>query len=214
MLELQYISEQFQQWEGRCLQAYIPCFVKPAAHVRVGKTTRNYTGSNGNPADYEVMGASGVTIGTGCDLGQQTYGGLLCMGVPAALISRFEPYFGKSGAAAILALYRAPFCITELECEALDRAIVADYVHRIARLYDGQSSVPFADIPREAQAVTAHLFYHKGSPRSYPKTWAALTRQDWQDAADKLRNGSLWAGPYDYGRASEGRLLTGIAGVN
>lgn len=213
MLELHFISEQFRQWEGRCLQAYIPCFVKPAAHIRVGKTSRNFTGSNGNPEDYEVMGASGVTIGTGCDLGQQTYGGMLTMGVPGALVCRFEPYIGKSGVAAIHALYKAPFVITSPECDALDRAIIGDYVRRIVCLYNDESCVPFADIPKEAQAVVAHLFYHKGSPRTFPKTWEALIRQNWQAAANNLRNGNLWSGPYDYGRASEGRLLTHIQGV-
>lgn len=213
MLELEYISEQFRQWEGRCLHAYIPCFVKPAAQLRVGRTSQNFTGNNGNPDDYTVMGASGVTIGTGCDLGQQTYGGLLNMGVPAALVASFEPYLGKSGDVAIQALHAAPFCLSERECDALDRAIIADYVRRIGRLYGAASDVAFAAIPKEAQAVVAHLFYHKGHPSTYPATWAALCRQDWQTAADKLCNGSLWSGPYDSGRASEGRLLTGIPGV-
>lgn len=213
MASLTFISKKFQEWEGRKRTGYIPCHVLPAARARVGKATRNYTGDNGAPEDYRVMGASGVTIGTGCDLGQQTAAGLRRMGVPDPLLDKLRPYLELQADAAIWALHAAPFTITEAECDALDLAVHSDYVQRISDLYNGASAVPFADIPKEAQAVVAHLFYHLGSPSRYANTWAALIRQDWQTAADKLRNGNLWSGPYDYGRASEGHLLTQIPGV-
>lgn len=212
MNELAYISACFQEWEGRKRTGYIPCTVKPEAQARIGKKSRNYTGNNGLPADYIVMGASGVTIGTGCDLGQQTVSGLGGMGVPQHLIDFFGPYIGKQRAQALLALHKAPFTISDGDCTALDSAIHAHYVGRIARLYDGESSIAFGDIPPQAQAVTAHLFYHLGTPKKYPNTWAALVRQDWATAAAKLQNGALWSGPYDHGRASEGRLLEQLCG--
>lgn len=214
MIAQKFITARFQEWEGRKCTGYIPCYVSEEAQQRVGKATRNYTGDNGPPQDYRVMGVSGVTIGTGCDLGQQTEAGLRVMGVPHALLNAFRPYIGVRADAAIRALHRAPLTITEAECDALDFAVHATYVQRAAKLYDGASSVPFADIPPEAQAVVAHLFYHLGSPKKYLNTWTALTRQNWQTAADKLRNGDLWSGPYDHGRASEGRLLALIPGVN
>lgn len=212
-IAIQFISEFFQKLEGRKTTAYIPCDVVPAMQATIGKKTRNYTGNNGLPAHYEAMGSSGVTIGTGCDLGQQTASGLLGMGVPAALVAKFAPYIGKKRDSALLALHVAPFSITEDECNALDHAVHGDYVRRIARIYDEESPVPFADIPKQAQAVVGHLFYHLGHPKKYPATWAALIRQDWQTAADKLRNGSLWSGPYDWGRKTEGELLATIPGV-
>lgn len=211
--ELAYISACFREWEGRMTAGYIPCFVKPEAQDRVGKATRNFTGLNGVPADYKVMGASGVTIGTGCDLGQQNAAGLRSMGVPEDLVSRFAPYLGKQGDDALLALHRTPLAVSDADCDTLDAAVHAHYVRRIARLYEGESAVAFCDIPRQAQAVTAHLFYHLGASKKYPNTWAALVRQDWAIAAAKLKNGALWAGPYDKGRASEGRLLEQLFGV-
>lgn len=213
-IEQQFITKHFREWEGRKTKAYIPCYVKVEAQARIGKTSRNYTGDNGFPDDYTVMGVSGVTIGTGCDLGQQTAAGLRAMGVPSDLVAKFMPYIGKSKDAAIRALHDAPFSITDIECDTLDYAVHGDYVKRIAQLYDKASIMPFSDIPKEAQAVIAHLFYHLGSPtKKYPATWDALVRQDWKTAADKLRNGELWSGPYDNGRASEGRLLATIPGV-
>lgn len=212
MIELEYISTLFQGWEGRKLKAYIPCYVLEHAQARVGCKTRNYTGDNGNPEDYMVMGRSGVTIATGCDLGQQTAAGLRAMGISASLVEHFAPYLERSCDMAIAALHRCPCSITDAECDALDLAVHSDYVRRCALLYDSASSVPFAAIPREAQAVVAHLFYHLGGPQKYPQTWRALIRQEWRVAAAKLCDGALWSGPYDAGRASEGRLLQKIFG--
>lgn len=60
-IDMPFISKHFQNWEGRRLKAYIPCYVNPKAQTRIGKTTRNYTGDNGLPDDYNVIGASSIT---------------------------------------------------------------------------------------------------------------------------------------------------------
>jgi hypothetical protein len=50
---------------------------------------------------YIPTSGSGVTIGTGVDLGQQSSSSLTDMGVPAALVQRFKPYLGLKTEAAV-----------------------------------------------------------------------------------------------------------------
>lgn len=213
-IDYEYIAQQFVQWEDRKLYGYIPCYFTSEAAKRTGKKSVNFTGKNADPVDLVAIGSSGVTIGTGCDLGQQTREKLLEIGVPTHLVALFRPYLGKTKDKAIKALSEISLTVSEDECNELDTAVIGDYVDRIAANYNRNSTVKFANIPKQAQTVIAHLFYHLGSPTAkYPKTWEAFTSQNWQLAADKLRNGALWSGPYDWGRASEGRLLTEIPGV-
>lgn len=190
-----FITAFLTKWERRKLQGYVPC--RPGG---------NYIGS-GSYVGCEPIMSSGVTIGTGVDLGQQTEAYLTSIGIPAELVDKLRPYLRKRRHDALEALYQKPLYITDAECDALDTAVHADYTERVAKLYDSRSVIPFSKIPRNAQAAIVSLFYHKGDPKSYPKTWEALITQDWKTASAKLRNGSLWKGPFDARRADEGLLL-------
>lgn len=158
------------------------------------------------------LGASGVTIGTGVDLGQQTGTGLLDMNVPFELVRKFTPYLGLKRGAAQDALKRQPLILTGAEVSTLDAAVIRRYVRDIAAKYDRDHPVQaFAAIPREAQAVVVSLLYQRGlnSPSKFPKTWTALLRGDWPDAAARLCNASLWDG-YHTRRGEEGKILKQI----
>lgn len=186
------------RWETRQAVAYIPC------------RKRNYTGSRAYaPALYgEVIGVSGVTVGTGLDLGQQAEADLCRMGIPAALVSRFRPYLRLQKMDAVLALQSAPLTLSDAECDALDAAVHADYIARAAVLYDADADMPFADCPPEAQTVIVSLFYQLGSPTSrYPKTWRLLCSGDWSGAARELQTGFT---RYANRRADEGQLLEAL----
>ena len=110
-----FIRAFLARWETRQAVAYIPC------------RKRNYTGSRAYaPALYgPIIGASGVTVGTGLDLGQQAEADLRRMGVSDALIARFRPYLGKRTAEAAAALAAAPLTLSDAECDALDAAVHA-----------------------------------------------------------------------------------------
>ncbi len=190
-IDQQYIRKVLARFEGDAItRGYVPC------------------GRSGVP-----LGASGVTIGTGVDLGQQTGAGLMDMGVPFELIRKFTPYLGLKRGAAQDALRRQPLILTGAEVAALDDAVVRRYVRDSAARYDrDHPAQAFAGIPSEAQAVVASLLYQRGlsSPSKFPKTWAALLRGDWVDAAARLCNASLWDG-YQTRRAEEGKILKQIS---
>lgn len=194
-----FIRAFLARWETRQAVAYIPC------------QRRNYLGRGAYDSTLygSVIGVSGVTVGTGLDLGQQAETDLRRMGVSDALIARFRPYLGLREMDAVLALQSAPLTLSDAECDALDTAVHADYIARAAARYNADAEGPFADCPPEAQAVIVSLFYQLGSPTCrYPKTWRLLCSGDWSGAAHELQTGFT---RYANRRADEGRLIGGLA---
>lgn len=183
------------KWETSQTIAYIPC------------RKRNFTGRNDYAACGDVIASSGVTIGTGLDLGQQREVDLVRMGVPSSLIARFRPYLGLRREQAVFALERAPLTISAAECEALDAVVHADYIRRAADAYDRASELRFEEISAEAQTVIVSLFYQLGDGKKYPKAWALLCAGDWHGAAHELSTGFT---KYSNRRADEGRLLQAL----
>lgn len=183
------------------LRGYIPCNL-------VGGGTANYYGGP-NPERYEPMGISGVTVGTGVDLGQTDADTLRGMGIADGVIVRLRPYLGLRQEAAVLALHAAPLTLAAGDADGLDAAMLRHHVHKIAGRYDRDAGVgAFARLPWQAQAVIVSIQYQRGvnSPGRYPNTWAALVRRDWADAARRLCTGHFWTG-YRQRRALEGELL-------
>ncbi|WP_241159754.1 pesticin C-terminus-like muramidase [Desulfovibrio sp. ZJ200] len=172
MVHTEFIRRFLARWETRQLVAYMPC------------RKRNFTGREKRAECGEPIGASGVTVGTGLDLGQQAEADLRRMGIPA------------------------PLTLTDAQCEAVDAAVHGDYIRRAAALYDRDSAgLPFANVPPQAQAVIVSLFYQLGAPSGYPKTWKYLCAGDWAQAARELQTGFK---RYANRRADEGRLLAEV----
>lgn len=204
MADLQFISNFLSKVEGRRqTRGYIPC------HTRTGSA--NYLGS-GNPANYTAMGASGVTIATGCDLGQTDRETLLGYGLDAGICDQFQPYIGKKKGSAILALHKAPLIITEFAAEKTDLAVHSGYLARYVRpAFEKASGVSFDSIPREAQAVIMSVCFQKGCGgvrKDWPRLWGYLIRQDWPGAARELLTGFK---QYRNRRREEGKLLLELA---
>lgn len=180
-------------------KGYVPCRQK------------NYTGI-GDPAGLTPVGMSGVTIGTGCDLGQWTELDLEQAGVEAALINRFRPYLGLNRRNALNALYAAPLALSPEEADLLDQAVIRAYAKRVEQRYDSTGpALPFAELPKEAQTCIFSLLYQLGCqsyPR-YPNTWKALVRGDWKDARQRLCTPEFW-NRYQNRRGIEGRLLLAL----
>ncbi len=184
------------------LRGYIPC------DLTTGGTANYYGGQN--PERYVPMGISGVTIGTGVDLGQTDAATLGGMGVNSGTVNQLRPYLGQRKAAAVAVLHRLPLTLRQDVADDLDAAMLNHHVAQISGYYDRAVGVPgmFSRLPWQAQAVIVSIQYQRGvnSPRKYPNTWKAFVTQDWADAADRLKNISLWSG-YQRRRRLEGKLL-------
>lgn len=197
MIDMTYIEKVLRRFESRQLVAYIPC------------SKRNFTGANDFATCGEVLGASGVTVGTGLDLGQQSLSGLQRIGIPDHILDRLRLYIGLKKSAAVKALAEHPLTLTDSDVDAIDACVHRDYVARIERLYDRERIGPlsFADCPPQAQAVMTSVYYQLGAYNGdpgYRVLWGHFVGQDWCAAADELTTGFS---RYASRRRAEGAIL-------
>ena len=155
-----------------------------------------------------ALGNSGVTIGTGVDLGQQSGTRLLAMGVPERVLHKLRPYLGLRGQEAITRLESAPLLLSDGEIETLDEAVIGSYIREVATRYGIQfgRKGAFASLPRQVQAVLVSLRYHLGFA-GFPKTWDMLLKRDYSGAISELENPQRWGNKYMSRRKSEAGLL-------
>ena len=154
----------------------------------------NFTGRPGqDPERYTAIGASGVTIATGCDLGQTDAVTLREYGVSQELIQELSPYIGLKTSAAIRKLAAAPLRLTPASAEELDHAVHAGYLRRYVRpAYAHDAGISLDDLPPQAQAVIFSLCFQLGCGgvrRRAPLTWKLLCRQQWKNASFELITG-------------------------
>lgn len=200
-IDYPYISAFLSTVEGtRQTTGYIPC------NLLTGGSA-NYKGGP-KPERYQAMGASGVTIATGCDLGQTDAKTLTSYELDPAIIGVFSPYFGKKQRAAIDFLHRYPLVISQDAALQTDLAIHKGYLNRyVIPAYEKDSGIRYADLPKEAQAVIMSICFQKGvggTRRGAPKTWAYLCNANWKAAASELQTGFS---SYQNRRKAEGKLL-------
>lgn len=188
-------------------RGYIPC-------RRLSGGTENYTGRE-PVTDYEAMGSSGVTVGVGVDLGQQSALQLRRWGVSDGTIEAILIYIGLQCGAALRALRNRPLTLTPEQARELTDAEHRGYMDDVvAPWWDrGRHTLAYASLPWQVQAVVFSLVYQcgvRGAERRAPVTLTALRRGDWAKASAALLDRDGWGGEYLGRRAAEGRLLREI----
>ena len=157
------------------------------------------------------IGQSGVTIATGCDLGQQTPESLLKMGVPQTLAARLIPYCGLRRDAAVAKLSTLPLVISEDAADAIDSAVIGSYIREVQARFDRDAgSSRFVDLPKEVQAALVSLRYQLGFG-GFPRTWALIVAGNYHGAISELRDPTKWGGQYMDRRRDEAALLSAVA---
>lgn len=191
-------------------RGYIPCFIKGSSR------TCNYRGTGYDVSKLDPMGVSGVTIGIGVDLGQQTEHQLRKWGVSEALLRKLQPYIGLPDKAACVALQKQPLTLTEEEAHELTYAEQRGYMDEVVQPtwdYQYASKGKFETLPWQAQCVIFSLVYQLGwggLRRRGKYTLAALVNHDWPRAIANLQSGAKgWDGEYHERRYQEGTLLKG-----
>lgn len=129
----------------------------------------------------EAIGQSGVTIGTGVDLGQWSIDDIIRLGLSAALTNRIKPYLLIKGCEAIELLKSKPLTLQPSEVEELDRAIHTKIILTLINRYNRESPADFSTLPWQAQTVLASLAINLGPnlKRATATTWALAIKQDW-----------------------------------
>lgn len=151
--------------EGRQLQGYVP---------------RN--------ADGSVVGHSGVTIATGCDLGWLTPRERLAM--PNLCPGRFAPYYGITGEAAAEFLKAHPISISAVDADGVDAVMDEDILSPLRSFYVRDSAVAFTSLPDRAETVIFSFAYQHGPhfKLKYPHYWALCIARDYKGMYDCLMN--------------------------
>lgn len=160
---------------------------------------------------------SGVTVATGCDLGQRSRAEIDALDIPEALKAKLRPYAGLKTVQAEATLRERPLTLTETEAEALDESVKKPIVDALASRYDAAVAnvpgrLPFAELPEPAQTAIASVAFQYGPnlPARTPRFWQAVTGQDWVRAVHELRN---FGDAYPTRRRREADLLETVATV-
>ena len=141
---------------------------------------------------------SGVTIGTGIDLGQRSESDITGLAISADLKTKLKPYCGKKAKDATDHLKKNPLTVTADEAGSLDKAIKQPLLDKLIAAYDAAvdkanaadkcTRVHFNDLPQGVQTALASANFQYGSlPGSTPNYWKQVTEQRWKDASDNLK---------------------------
>ncbi|WNG58115.1 pesticin [Archangium gephyra] len=158
---------------------------------------------------------SGVTVGTGVDLGARDLADLQRLGLSEALQERLTPYLGLQQQEAVDFLEANPLQLTAEEVEELDQAVRDHEVESLITSYnaevtsrnaeDGGERASFEELPAEMQTVIASVHFQYGTLRTEtPNFFGQVVDQRWDDALGNLRD---FGDDYPSRRGREADLL-------
>lgn len=157
--------------------------------------------------DGKVLGKSGVTIGTGFDLGQHSVQDLNKMGLPEELVNKLAPYTGKKKGTAASFLSSNPLELSKEEVEILDSKVKDNKLEQIKRIYNSSTpgNMNFDNLSPEQQTVITSLGFQYGDLRTAaPNTWKKIVQDDWNGVYSNLRD---FGDAYSTRRNKEADLL-------
>lgn len=142
------------------------------------------------PEDDGGAYLSGVTIGMGYDLGQQTWVGLKALCLPRDTEKALEPYLGLTGETAKQALKEKPLTLSRGAVDILNKKVIDSYAVRLSLAYNQDSKgVLFDSLPPQIQTAifSVNLQYGNAKKRC-PRFWDLVTSQRWAAAVKELEN--------------------------
>ena len=152
---------------------------------------------------------SGVTVGTGVDIGQMSAADIGALDIPQGLKQKLAPYAGLIGQNAVNFLNSHPLHLTQDEANTLDRVVRQNTIGGVANRFNlAAPGNSFADLPPAARTVVTDIAYQYGSnlAQRMPSFWSDVTAGRWDSVAQKLRN---FGDRYSARRNAEADLLQG-----
>jgi len=140
--------------------------------------------------DGKPIQNSGVTIGTGVDLGQQSEEKFRKLGLPDALINKLSPFFGKTKDKAAKALQEnGEVTLDDSEIMAIDKALKQSTLAETKKWFNKTNTVgqDWSDLSDRQQTVILSVRYNHG-PKGAPNFYRQVTSGDWSAAIDNLLN--------------------------
>lgn len=131
---------------------------------------------------------SGVTVGSGFDLGSKNTEFLKELNLDTSLIDKLTPFLGLKGAQASES---APnLKLDDSEVNQIDTASKQWYTNKLIQAYNGADpKTKWEDLDEGKQTVLASVFFQYGDLKSKtPNFWNQVTTDDWDGALANLRN--------------------------
>ncbi|XP_002740238.1 uncharacterized protein LOC100370384 [Saccoglossus kowalevskii] len=142
-----------------------------------------------------VHANSGVTIGSGVDLGSKNAKYFRDMDVPKTIITKFTPYFGLRGTAAQNKLNERGLHLEKDEATQLSNRVMDKEIDDVRRAYDNKVAEignrnlkKYDELTVAQRTVIASVYFQYGSPGRFPTFWGHVTNQRWNDAISELRD--------------------------
>jgi hypothetical protein len=162
-------------------------------------------------------GRSGVTIGTGFDVGQWHARDLRRkLGLPEELAQRLDPYTGRIRDDAVAELRRNPLAVTRDEANVIDQAVHRYFVESTRDTWDahrGAATPAYDELSSAQQTVLFSRTYHQGvgmrTTAVAQNFYHAAQRNDWDAAERHLRNYPVRPQWYRERVGAEAALLRG-----
>lgn len=141
----------------------------------------------------EVAGKSGVTIGTGIDLGSKDRKYFESIETPEKIINKLEPYFGLQRGEAAEMIAKKPLHLTLSDVELLNKKVLDHTAKTVQQQYNKDSRhcakcKKFEDLHIAIRTAIVDVSYQFGHPSKYPKFWKFVTTYDWKNAVRELRD--------------------------
>ena len=136
--------------------------------------------------DGTVVGQSGVTVGTGVDLGSKN--DAYFDGLDESIKAKIRPHFGKKRTAAQTSLQNKPLTLTDSEVATLDRFVKEKELDTLRDKWNEDSDTDFDDLPTNQATAVASTYYQYGQQMFDHNYWDQTTSGDWEAARDNLRN--------------------------
>ena len=130
---------------------------------------------------------SGVTIGTGFDLGSKSKEFLENLQLDSSIVDTLTPYLGMRGAQAVES---APnLQLDQSQVDQLDLASKKWYSNNIIEQYNNANpKTKFEDLSAAQQTVVASVGFQYGDFKRVPNFFKQITTGDWEAAEANLRN--------------------------
>lgn len=153
----------------------------------------------------EPLGSSGVTVGVGVDLGQQSEKRLKDAGVSPDMIRKLKPYLGVKGSEAQRLAQEMPLILSEEEASKLSEDIVVTTLDDLITEWNkGDPSERFENLSPTKQTVVYSVLHQHGVWGA-PKFLSYAKEGNWDKVDAELRD---FGDIYDTRRHREADFLT------
>jgi len=158
------------------------------------------------PEDNDGPIKSGVTIGTGFDLGQQSMESLERYHFSLPLLLQLQYFAGLTGCKAKKALNDKGLTLAEDQLEELEEKVNYVYAKQIEEEYNNNSGLRFRSLDEHQQTVIVSVGFQYGSlKRRCPRFFKYITLGEWLSAVKELED---FGDAYPTRRNKEARLLS------